>query len=103
MASPATSDPTRRTLPRWLGLLALAGLVLWLLFFDSHSVVKRVGWHQELAALEAENAALEARIEQLEAQLEEVAADDVVEQIAREQYGMRRPGETVYRVAEAGE
>ena len=39
----------------------------------------------------AENIATQARIDR-------GLDDTTVEQVAREQYGMRRPGETVYRV-----
>lgn len=88
--------PTR--LRRPVLLAALLVLLAWLLFFDSYSVWKRVGWHREHARLKAENAELKARITELEQMLEDGLSDEVVERIAREQYGMRRPGETVYRV-----
>lgn len=81
--------------------LLLAGLLmlgLWLLFFDSHSVLQRVQWHHELATLREENVRLEAEIATLETQMNELDSDLVIERIAREQYGMRRPGETVYRI-----
>ncbi len=81
-------------------LIALLALGLWLLFFDSHSVLRRVQWHHEHQALLEENARLEAEIATLEAQMQALDSDLVIERIAREQYGMRRPGETVYRVVE---
>lgn len=85
--------------PRWR--LLIAALLLlggWLLFFDSHSVVKRYRWHQELEHLEQENADLRRQIEELDHTLKEGLSEEDIERIAREQYGMRRPGETVYRV-----
>ena len=78
------------------------GLLVWVTFFDSHSLAKRIAWHQELSQLAVENAELEAQIEGLEEGLEATPSESVVEKIAREQYGMRRPGETVYRVEVAG-
>ena len=78
------------------------GLLVWVALFDSHSLAKRLAWHQELRQLSVENAALEAQIEVLEEGLEATPSASVVEEIAREQYGMRRPGETVYRVEAAG-
>ena len=85
--------------PRRLLLLVGALLVaVWLLFLDSHSLVRRWQWHSELEQLRVENAALEQRIADLEAKLEQGIPDEVVEEIAREQYGMQRPGETVYPV-----
>ena len=71
---------------------------LWFTFFDSYSLVKRVRWHHEYARLTQENEALRHEVERLEARLAKPLPDEVIEKIAREQYGMRRPGETVYRV-----
>ena len=87
-----------RRLPRLL--LAGGGLVvfLWIAFFDSHSLLRRLSWHAEEARLIEENDALRQEIADLEARLAEPISDQLIEQIAREQYGMRRPGETVYRV-----
>lgn len=83
----------------WLLGGLLTALLAWVLFFDSHSVLKRYQWHQELDALTEENAELRREIQQLQTQLESPLSDRVVERIAREEYGMKRPGETVYHVA----
>jgi cell division protein FtsB len=96
MASPSLF----RTLRSWLVLAALAVLAFWLLFFDDYSVVKRVMWMQERNALAQENAALQQQLDTLELRLREGISDALVEEIAREQYGMARPGEQVYRVQE---
>ena len=87
-----------------LGLTAvfLGGLFVWVAFFDSHSLARRIAWHQELGHLNRENADLREQIRTLEDGLEATPSASVVEQIAREQYGMRRPGETVYRVEGLG-
>lgn len=82
------------------GLLALAA---WVLFFDSHSVIRRAGYARELSRLTAENARLEAENVVLARQLEQGLNADIVERVAREQYGMRRPGERVYRVETVSE
>ena len=83
---------------RRLSLMAAAALAAWLLFFDSHSLVQRFAWHRELAIVREDNARLEAEIARMNAELERGLSDEMVERIAREQYGMRRPGETVYSV-----
>lgn len=85
-------------LPRWILGGLLAALLVWVLFFDSHSLLQRYQWHQELEALTLENAELRRDIDRLQEQLERPLADSVVERIAREEYGMKRPDETVYRV-----
>lgn len=87
--------PRRRRL--LLAAIALIAL-LWVAFFDSHSLLTRYRITQERDRLLEENAALKARIEQLEADLERVDSDEMVERVAREQYGMRKEGETIHRV-----
>jgi cell division protein FtsB len=88
---------------RWrlLGVGAVA-LALYLAFFDSHSVFERLRLNREIARLSEENERLESQIDQYEAKLRAPMSDENVEKVAREQYGMRRPGETVYPV-ERGE
>jgi cell division protein FtsB len=77
-----------------VGAVSLA--FIWIAFFDSHSLQNRIGWWKERNELIDENEALRSRIEAIEASLEQGLSDHDVERIAREQYGMRRPGETVY-------
>jgi cell division protein FtsB len=91
--------------PRFRRRLLLAGalgLAVWVALFDSHSVWRRVAYAHELDRLTAENAALEAQNAALDAQLERGLDAETVERVAREAYGMRRPGERVYRVESPG-
>ncbi len=84
-------------------LIVLAVVVcaaLWVALFDSHSLVRRAMWHSELEEVASENSRLKSDIARLEKQVTTVDSDAVVERVAREQYGMRKPGETVYRVEE---
>lgn len=100
-------DPNRRSTsqkilsslnPRWvfIGLALLT--VLWVAFFDSHSLLKRAQWHWEAQSLEAENEQLREETQALEGQIKALEAESTIEEIAREEFGMHRPGETVYRV-----
>lgn len=73
-------------------------LLIWLTFFDSHSLQKRWSWHQESAQLAERNLALEQEIQDLQRQLNSDLPDEVIEQLARERYGMRKEGETVYHI-----
>jgi len=73
-------------------------LLLWIAFFDSHSLLRRYRWHAEYERLQQENQRLEQETERLSKKLAEPLSDETIEQIAREEYGMVRPGETVYRV-----
>ncbi len=79
-------------------LVATSLLLIWLTFFDSHSIARRIAWHRELNHLQIENVRLQTDIEQLETELEKGLTDDRVEKIAREQYHMKKPGETVHQV-----
>lgn len=85
-------------LGRWLVLGVAALVAVWVAFFDSHSIEKRLRFRQQHARLTAENDSLRRQIEALQEKLQTPPADSTIERIAREEYGMRRPGETVYRV-----
>ena len=83
---------------RRLVLAALAALAVWVAFFDSHSVLRRMGYARELARVTEENEAMALENAATQARIDRGLDDATVEEVAREQYGMRRPGETVYRV-----
>lgn len=87
-----------KSLRRRVLLVGLAALGLWVAFFDSHSLYRRASYAHELDRLTVENERLEAQNEVLEGRLARGLDDGTLEQVAREQYGMRRPGERVYRV-----
>ena len=90
----ALSDPR----VRWGIGVFLTGVLVWVLFFDSHSLWQRYRWHQELEATKQENAELRKEIERLRAKLDRPLSDSAVARIAREEYGMKKPGETIYRI-----
>jgi cell division protein FtsB len=95
------SLPTSSTsILRWLAAGLAALLLIWITFFDSHSLLRRYQWHQELERLTKENQRLREDIRRLESQIDQPLSDETVEEIAREEYGMKRPGETVYRMEE---
>lgn len=85
---------------RWVLIGGAVLLFAWIAFFDSHSLLKRIRWHYEHEQLSAENERLHQEIEALQQKLEQPLSDEVVEQIAREQYGMKHPDETVYPIEE---
>jgi cell division protein FtsB len=91
----------RKLLGKRRALIAIGVIVLlWVLFLDSHSVLNRVRWHMEAERLAEKNAEMQTLIREAEQELERRDDDDEIERIARESYGMRREGETVYKVAE---
>lgn len=84
-------------------IAALLAVAVWVVFFDSHSVLRRAEYGRELDRVSAQNDALRAEIEAHEAALARGLDPETVERVAREQYGMRRSGEVVYRVLPADE
>lgn len=81
-----------------IGVFAILGAVLWIGFFDSHSIMNRVRWHRSADQLEIANEEIRKQISDLTERVDSGLSDAMIERIAREEYGMRRPGETVYRV-----
>jgi cell division protein FtsB len=92
---PLLARPAWRRRLLFLGLGLLAG---WLAFFDSHSLLRRATYAHRLHELQEENERLRAENAALQERLAAGLDPTTVERVAREQYGMRRPGETVYRV-----
>jgi len=89
---------SKKSLRRWIIAGVLCTLFVWIAFFDSHSLLRRYQWHQERERLQSENQALQQEIQRLRQQLDRPLTDSLVERIAREEYGMKRPNETVYRL-----
>ncbi|MEX0680763.1 MAG: septum formation initiator family protein [Balneolales bacterium] len=76
-------------------------LIIWFGFIDTYSIRTRIQLHNEKQELiEATDHLLEEtskyqnRIQNLESNPE------LLERLAREEYGMRKPGETIYRIQE---
>lgn len=87
----------------WLIGGALLAVLVWVGFFDSHSLLQRYRWHQEYERLKTENERLREDIEALREKLDRPLSDSLIERIAREEYGMKRPDETIYRLKESEE
>lgn len=85
--------------PRYLLVLLVLVLgLIWVLFFDSYSVVQRLKWTQERDLLLQENQKKYQEQLRLQGQLNSADPDELNERSAREHFGMRKPGETIYRV-----
>lgn len=81
-----------------LSILALF-LILWFGFFDSFSLWTRFQLEREKRDLVRKTELLVTETEALRLKIEALRNDPaLIERIAREEYGMRRPGETVYRI-----
>lgn len=66
---------------------------------DTYSLYTRYELNQRKAELEKRTAELREETAILEIKLENLDNNaDLLEKIAREEYGMRKPGETVYKI-----
>lgn len=88
---------------RWrksfLVTILVAFIVLWILFIDTYSLYTRYELHQKKNDLIERTTELKTETVSLEQKIEKLTENnDLLEKIAREEYGMRKPGETVYRI-----
>jgi len=74
-------------------------VLIWFGFVDSYSLFTRVELKNKEADLKAKIEELNTSTEVLSAKIDNLHQDaKLLEKIAREEYGMRKPGETVYKI-----
>lgn len=88
---------------RWkksfLVFLLLTFVVVWFTFIDTYSLMTRWDLHSQKTELQERTIELEKKSEDLQSKIEKLDKDPaLLEKIAREEYGMRKPGEKVYKV-----
>jgi len=88
---------------RWkksfLVILLAAFVVAWFTFIDTYSLKTRWYLYTQKEDLKERTEELNNRSEELKVKIERLNEDPaLLEKIAREEYGMRKPGETVYKV-----
>ncbi len=81
-------------------LLILGGFVfVWFAFIDTYSLWTRYELSQRKDELKQKTEQLEAETTRLKQQIQDLKNDPaLLERIAREEYGMKKEGETVYKV-----
>ncbi|REL39230.1 septum formation initiator family protein [Rhodohalobacter sp. SW132] len=84
-----------------IGLLA-GFFILWFTFFDTYSLSTRYQLETQKKNLVERTQELEKKSDELKQKISTLEDNpDLLEKIAREEYGMRKPGETVYRIKPA--
>ncbi|MGH7502560.1 MAG: FtsB family cell division protein [Longimicrobiales bacterium] len=84
-----------------LGLLLLAGAVYFALFGGEFNILEVQRIRREYAAEKERAIGLEAEIARLRARVDSLETDSAtIERIARERWGLIRPGERLYRFEE---
>ena len=91
-------NPLRWNKKILLGLLGLV-LVIWFLFVDVYSLKTRWDLGQQKKDLIQKTEELKSESETLEQDIQKLEnKPDLIEKIAREEYGMKKPGEKVYKI-----
>jgi cell division protein FtsB len=91
-------NPLRWNKKILLGLLGLV-LVIWFLFVDVYSLKTRWDLGQQKKDLIKKTEELKSESETLEQDIQKLENNpDLIEKIAREEYGMKKPGEKVYKI-----
>lgn len=82
--------------------LILGGIVfIWFAFFDTYSIWTRIQLNQRMDELQTKKKELQQETLLLKDKIEDLETDpDLLERIAREEYGMKKEGETVYKIKE---
>lgn len=84
-------------------LLAGTAFTVWIVFFDRHDLFTQRERKQELEALEKSKEYYIDQIARERKSLEELQRNPaVIEQYAREQYGMKRDNEDVFLIVQPG-
>ncbi|MEP1152504.1 MAG: septum formation initiator family protein [Balneola sp.] len=82
-----------------LVIILSAFVLIWFGFIDSYSLLTRAGLSNQEADLKMKIEQLNASTEVLKNKIDHLNKDaQLLEKIAREEYGMRKPGETVYKI-----
>jgi len=82
-----------------LVVLLSAFVLIWFGFIDSYSLLTRVELYNQKNDLKNKIEQLNTSTTSLEAKINNLHNDaKLLEKIAREEYGMRKPGETVYKI-----
>lgn len=81
-------------------LMILGGFIfVWFAFIDTYSLWTRYELSQRKDELKQKTEQLEAETARLKQQIQDLKSDPaLLERIAREEYGMKKEGETVYKV-----
>lgn len=88
---------------RWKRSWIIIALVLftgtWFLFFDTYSLMTKFQLERQKNELIERTEQYQKQAEELDKKIDALNNDpDLIERIAREDYGMRKPDETVYKI-----
>lgn len=90
---------------RWrksfLGIILGGIIVIWFTFIDTYSIWTRIELNQQKTELKEKKERLKNETQALKQKIQDLETDPfLLERIAREEYGMKKEGETVYKIKE---
>lgn len=81
----------------WTFILLVSFIGIWFLFFDTYSLLTRVSLEMQKRDLIERTMEYQEKAAELNEKIEELNNNpELLEKIAREEYGMQRPDETVF-------
>lgn len=81
----------------WIFYLLTACIAAWFLFFDTYSLMTKLNLERQKKELIQRTEEYRIKTAELEGKIEALENNsELLEKIAREDYGMRKPDETVY-------
>jgi cell division protein FtsB len=81
-------------------LVLLGGFIfIWVAFLSTYSLLARYKLHREYNHLQKHTRQLQADTKKLKQKISKLKNDPaLIKRLARENYGMKKPGETVYKI-----
>lgn len=77
-------------------ILTLVVFVIWMVFFDTNSLIIHSQYNSEIDDLEEEKEYYKKEIQKDKKAIEELSREEGIETFAREQYYMKRDNEDIY-------
>ena len=82
--------------------IAFAALIIWLVFFERHSIIQQWRINSTLNELKREKSFYEEEIYKDSLAIDEIKNDtDALERLAREKYYMKKEGEDIFIIEES--
>ncbi|MCC5941822.1 MAG: septum formation initiator family protein [Balneolaceae bacterium] len=83
----------------WIVGTLISFITVWFLFFDTHSLLTKIQLENQKKELIERTKQYEQQTAELEEKIENLQKNpELLERIVREDYGMKKPNETVYRI-----
>jgi len=77
-------------------LIVLVGFIIWMLFFDAHSLLFHKDLNKEIDELNYQKEHYKNEIEKDKKAIEALSTEEGIEKAARENYYMKKPNEDIY-------